>query len=107
MTDYPIVDFTDLGLSAKFLSGASTDSTALFDSGHSEISTAASGWVGSSATELASALEKMRGRAAHLTGRMDDHSTHMAGGVVEYKGGELDSETDFDRLDPGPGLLNL
>lgn len=106
MTDNVCTHHSDMRLSANHLANCHRETTELFAWGHSEISTAAtSGWVGSSAAALEGALEKLRGSAAKLSGRMDHHQTHMAAATPSYRGTDDGSGDEFDGL--RPKLLNL
>ncbi|WP_158607800.1 WXG100 family type VII secretion target [Nocardia panacis] len=84
MADELSANFTDMQVSARQLADWHGDSTQVFEAGHAEISSAASGWVGNSQAALHTALAKMRGSASRLTGRLDDHSADIAAGSGEY-----------------------
>ncbi|MFB8281726.1 WXG100 family type VII secretion target [Nocardia colli] len=109
MTGELSVNFTDLHHSAGCLADWCGDSSALFDSGHSEISSASSGWVGSSRAALEGALEKLRGSGTALTGRLDGHSSLVTDAVREFSTTEHKSTIELAQVDQPTGrkLLDL
>ncbi len=93
----------------KQLAGWHSESSHLFESGHTDIEDATSGgWVGDSRIAMEAALRKMRDSAATLTGRLDDHSTKFHGAFPTYHGGDRESGGEIGRIGShGPRLTNL
>ncbi|WP_431309422.1 WXG100 family type VII secretion target [Gordonia sesuvii] len=97
MGDHVKVDPAELRFGSHLVAGWHDDTVQVFDSGHSRIDEASSGWVGASASALAERMDSLKSSARAVTSRMNDHSTKFALSADEYETQDESSGAEISR----------
>ncbi|AZG47195.1 WXG100 family type VII secretion target [Gordonia insulae] len=100
MGEHVNVDPADLRYGAHQLGGWHDDTARVFDTEHTQIGDAASGWVGASAAALGERLDALRTSAEAVTTRLGDHSTKFTLSAHEFESQDDSSGETISRVIP-------
>ena len=100
-------ELVDMHLSARQVDEMRSDSSELFARNSSRVESAASGWVGESASALMDAVGKLQKSHASITTRLAGHSENISSAAHAFQEQDGATQDALRRIDPGAAQPRL